>query len=434
MAWKSPANPGTKDFSCSVGRFIPSYQHFFNLCLVILYHLFSRLNRLLMKKKLPADRPIRILRITSMVAQGGVAKVVVQTALATDPSDVEIHILVFGKRFKNPPTIDENPKIKMINRKLQFFPGSYYFTIFKHTFKLARVIVRARPDLIHLHEPQFSPVVLTAAGLAGGYPVVVHLHSVYSDRRANASLAHILLERHALRRTPLIACSETIRQGAVEWLEWTRKPIALIEDGADDIPNWPSDEQLATDLIQAAAGRKIIAKMARLVPLKRIDDFLMACRILLDEGYPIFVLLMSYGKGKQKRAMRAKFDEMFAPEEGEFLFHVQAPQHLLQHIDIGVSASSLEGLGLNVLEFQVEGVPVVCTDLPAHREMVEDGQNGLLFPVGDLPALLRMLKKMLDNPELCRQIGEAGRQRAAERTWTRTAEQTTQFYREVLSK
>jgi glycosyltransferase involved in cell wall biosynthesis len=368
------------------------------------------------------------------VAQGGVAKVAVQTALATRPSDVDLHILVFGKNIRNPPTIEEHPEIKMINRKLQLFPGSYYFRIFRHTFKLAWVIMRTRPDLIHLHEPQFAPVVLSAAGMAGGYPVVVHLHSVYAARRVGFSLIQTLVEHHALRRTPLIACSETIRQGAEQWLEWTREPIALIEDGADDIPNWPSDEPLARDLMQAAAGRKIIAKMARLIPLKRIEDFLMACRILLDEGYPIFVLLMSYGKAKHNLTMRAQFESWFAPHEGEFLFRVQAPQHFLRQIDIGVSASSLEGLGLNVLEFQVEGVPVICTDLPAHREMVEDGRSGLLFPVGDLPALVRALKELLDDPERCRQLGEAGRQRAAERTWARTAEQTTQFYREVLSK
>lgn len=404
------------------------FQQLLNCC----YYPLGGLNRLLMRRRLPTGRPLRVLRIASLVAQGGVAKVAVQSTLALAPEDVRTHVLVFGKKYKNPPALEAQAGVKVTNRKLQLFPGSYDRRLFKGLWKLARIIMKERPDLIHLHEPQFTPVVAAAAGLAGGCPLVTHLHSVYTTRRRYASRAMKRRERHALRRTPLIACSQTILEGAAQWLGWTRHPITLIEDGADDTPNWPGDEALAEDLRRAANGRLILCKMARIVPLKRIDDYLTAARILLDEGYPVFVVLMSYGKKEHARQMRRRFESIFAPHEGEFLYHVPTPQPLLRHVAVGVTCSSLEGLGLNVLEYQVEGAAVVATDIPAHREMVEDGQSGLLYPVGDVPALLRALRALLDDPAQRERIGAAGRQSAERRTWQATAQRTLEFYRAVL--
>lgn len=410
--------------------------HAYDLALRVLYFGLSRFNGLrARKRKAPqAGRRLRVLRITSLVAQGGVAKVVVQTVLQMPAAEVETHLLVFGKKFKNPPVLERQTEIELVNRRLELSPGDYKSELFKHVFKLSRAIVKCRPDVIHLHEPQFAPGVLMAAGLAGGYPVAVHLHSLYQGRRLGVSPLQMRIERDSLRHVALIACSQTIKLGAEKWLRRLERPIGLIEDGADDVAIWPGEPGLARALAQAAAGRTIIAKMARLTPLKRIEDYLTACRILLDEGYPIFVCLMSYGKDKHERQMREQFETWFAPEEGEFLFHVKVPQELIKHVGIGVSTSSLEGLGLNVLEYQVEGVPVVCTDLPAHREMVTHGVNGMLFPTADVPALVRILKQMLGDEALRRRLGEAGRQSAAARKWSETGRQTVEFYRSMLEK
>lgn len=55
-------------------------------------------------------------------------------------------------------------------------------------------------------------------------------------------------------------------------------------------------------------------------------------------------------------------------------------------------------------------------------EVVEDGVTGVLAPAGDVAALAEATARLLRDPELRRRMGEAGRQRVAERfSWEKTA-------------
>lgn len=408
-------------------------RRLFDLCLRVLYHGVAPVARTLIPRARDpiAGRPLRAVRVLSKIVQGGVAKVAVQTMHAIPAEEVETTILVFDDKKATLPALERRPGIRLDNRKLRLWPGSYRRLFFRDALKLAVRIRRARPDVVHVHEPQFAPAARIAAAFAGGVPVVIHMHNDYTRRNTSMRPPQSGIYKHALRRCRLVACSRTILDAAVEFLGETRYPIRLIEDGTDDVPDRAPDERLRADLRRAAGDRKIVAKMAHLAPHKRIEDFLSAGRVLLDEGYPIFVLLMAYGKEKSEAAMRERFEATFAPEEGEFLYRVRAPQHVLGMVDVGVSTSRLEGLGLNVLEYQIEGVPVVCTDLKPHREMVVDGETGLLFPPEDVAQLVRRLRRILSEPDLAKRIGEAGRESARKRSWKNTAKATVELYRET---
>jgi phosphatidylinositol alpha-mannosyltransferase len=54
---------------------------------------------------------------------------------------------------------------------------------------------------------------------------------------------------------------------------------------------------------------------------------------------------------------------------------------------LNVSCSTVEAFGLPVAEGLAMGAPVVCSDIPAHRELVERAGAGEIFPVGDDEAL-----------------------------------------------
>jgi glycosyltransferase involved in cell wall biosynthesis len=58
------------------------------------------------------------------------------------------------------------------------------------------------------------------------------------------------------------------------------------------------------------------------------------------------------------------------------------------------------------------GRPVVASDLPELREVVLDGETGLLFKPGDKAALARQTRALLDGPGLRRRLGAAGREHA----------------------
>jgi len=404
----------------------------FDRILAALSWFYGQRNRRVLRRDTRPSGRIRALRLVSPLAHGGVAKVAVQTTLCMPTDEVETCLFVFGRKQQTPAALRKRPDIPVVKRRFRFTTFQYNWVIFSQMRELADKIRKFETDVVHLHEPTFVVPVAIAAGMAGGVPLVVHLHSLYTGRREGVSATQTRLEQRALRSARLIACTETIRRHTQEWLGETDFPIHIVPDGADDVPSWPPNPALEEDLIKAAGDRLIIAKLARIIPLKRIDDFLAACRALLDEGYPIFCLLVSYGVEQDAVEMRRKFDEMFRPEEGEFLYAVEAPQHLLPRVAIGVSASNLEGLGLNVLEFQVAGVPVVCSNIPAHREMVTDGENGLLFETENACDLTRQLRQLLDDESLRRRLAERGRETAGRYEWKCSARETVRYYREIL--
>jgi glycosyltransferase involved in cell wall biosynthesis len=97
--------------------------------------------------------------------------------------------------------------------------------------------------------------------------------------------------------------------------------------------------------------------------------------------------------------------------------------------------SLYEGFGLPAVEAMACGVPVVATSAGALSEIIEDGVTGILVPPGDANALKDALRRLLSDPELCRRMGEAGRQRVVEHfTWRKTALRTAEVYEEVLAK
>ena len=64
-----------------------------------------------------------------------------------------------------------------------------------------------------------------------------------------------------------------------------------------------------------------------------------------------------------------------------------------------------------LLEAASCGLPIVTTDVPGCRDTVIDGVTGLLVPPRDSRSLAQAMIKLLENPELIRQMGRAGRQR-----------------------
>lgn len=92
-----------------------------------------------------------------------------------------------------------------------------------------------------------------------------------------------------------------------------------------------------------------------------------------------------------------------------------------------------EGLPKSLLEAASCGRPIVTTDVPGCREIVHDGDNGLLVEARNAAALADALAKLLANPELRQQMGQRGRERVLnEFSQEIIVAQVLTLYREVL--
>jgi len=87
-------------------------------------------------------------------------------------------------------------------------------------------------------------------------------------------------------------------------------------------------------------------------------------------------------------------------------------EELLAAADLFVLPSREEGPSLALLEAMAAGLPIVATDIPGTRELVTDGQHGLLVPGQDIDALSAAILRLLDAPKLALELGAAARARA----------------------
>ena len=93
-----------------------------------------------------------------------------------------------------------------------------------------------------------------------------------------------------------------------------------------------------------------------------------------------------------------------------------------------------ESFGYVLIEAMAAGKPVVASDIPGYRYVLEDGLWGVLVPPGDPEALAAAICRLVREPSYRLALGEAGRARAAQFSWKRVALAILDYYNELLQR
>lgn len=108
---------------------------------------------------------------------------------------------------------------------------------------------------------------------------------------------------------------------------------------------------------------------------------------------------------------------------------------LLTKMDIGVMASSNEAFGRSTVEYMMAGLAVVASDGGANKEIIQDGQTGLIYKSGDPKSLADKLELLINDKEMLEKLAENG-QLAAENNFSSVANSDAVYslYKEILEK
>ena len=123
------------------------------------------------------------------------------------------------------------------------------------------------------------------------------------------------------------------------------------------------------------------------------------------------------GHGPQRQALEARAAALGVSSRLQLTGWSDDARRYLPTFDVFVLPSLNEGFPLVIVEAMLAGLPVVATAVGSVPEAVEDGKTGFVVPPGDTPALVAAIKRLLEAPDLRRQFGQAGRDRA-EREFT----------------
>ena len=106
---------------------------------------------------------------------------------------------------------------------------------------------------------------------------------------------------------------------------------------------------------------------------------------------------------------------------------------LLAAADLLALPSAVESFGVVFLEAWAQEKPVIGANIPAVAALVEEGKDGFLVPDDDPPALSQAILRLLNNPDLRRRLGEAGRAKVRERYEAgKVAEKMEAFFLELI--
>ncbi|MBQ1460143.1 MAG: glycosyltransferase [Oscillospiraceae bacterium] len=272
--------------------------------------------------------------------------------------------------------------------------------------RLRSALRRGGFDVVNAH---YASGYGTLARLAGARPLLLNVwgSDVY-EFPYQGRIKHTILLRN-LRYADRIASTSHAMADQVR---------LLLGEPDREIPVTPFGVNIGDYAGEESAPREgplTIGIVKSLAPVYAIDDLIRAFAIFTGRPEHAGARLLIYGDGPQ----RGELEEL-ARTEGvadRVTFAGVIPNtdvpRALREMDIFALTSLQESFGVAAVEAMAAGLPVAATDVPGFREVIADGETGLIVPVRDPRAMAEALSKLADDPALRRTMGQAGRRRAA---------------------
>lgn len=340
----------------------------------------------------------RILHIIPTLDQSGAEKQLVLLAAGLPRDRFDVHVCVLTR---SGPLATELERAgipwSLIGKRWKADPRAY--------FRLKRQIQRLQPDLVQTWLFAANSFGRAAAFAAGVKRVVASERSVDPWK----SWLHFAIDRRLARRTDAIVVNSSgvrdfyLRHGLPDDKFW------VIPNGVE----WSPPSRLSRAALLAALGLpphvQLLGTVGRLWPQKRLKDLIWATDLLKVIRDDLHLLII--GDGPLRQRLERYSRQVCVADRVHFLGHREDVPDLLPHLDVFWLASGYEGMPNVVMEAMSAGVPVVATDIPGTRDLVQPGVTGYLVPVGDRAGFAKQTNKLLDDVALRSRFGEAARLR-----------------------
>lgn len=278
--------------------------------------------------------------------------------------------------------------------------------------RVARTLRREKVSIVQSFLTSGRIFGTLAARLAGVPVVACGIRGeavVFHQRR------HRFFRRLTNRYSDLfLANSDAMKRKFIEAEGVEENRVAVIRNGVDlerfrsSIPTAAARERLGI----AVEGR-VVGYAGSLIPVKRVDVFLRAAGLVAetvpDARFLVVGSALSHVDPGMGEKLRAQAEDMGIASRVIFLDFQKEIHLAYSAMDLLVLPSESEGMSNTLLEAMAVSLPVVASDLPENREVVADGRNGYLFPVGDHRVLAEKIIAVLDDPGLAARFGEESR-------------------------
>ncbi|HUY07960.1 MAG TPA: glycosyltransferase family 4 protein [Candidatus Dormibacteraeota bacterium] len=291
--------------------------------------------------------------------------------------------------------------------------------------KIREILERERFDVVHLHEPLMPALPVTVLRINSEGVNVGTFHA-YARQNLGYYYGRPLLRRQFRKLDSCIAVSEPAKTFVSRYFP---ADYTVIPNGIDPETFNPS--------VPPAPGighqrRQTILFLGRLEERKGLGTLLEAYSLLRQVRDDCQLVVV--GEGPLRRGYERRVEEEGIPDvrfcgfvpEGEKASYFTAA-------DIYCAPNTgKESFGVILLEAMASGRPVVATAIDGFRQVITDGEEGLLTPPRDEAQMAVALARLLDNPPLRQQMAERGRRAAEGYAWPLVADRVLSVYESAL--
>jgi 1,2-diacylglycerol 3-alpha-glucosyltransferase len=347
----------------------------------------------------------------------------------------EVHVFAPGA----PGHVDDEPNIHRYPT-LPYEDNRIYRIPLPFSPRLSRLSAELRLDVIHSHHPAALGWVAAHHARRAGIPLIYTLHSQYQRYGAylpvgGAALTYVASRfvlgfMRACQR--IIVPTHAVRDQIIQDAPDLAARIVVLPTPLP-AEAFPQDPTRALRDKYHLNQHFTFAVASRLSAEKGLAELLEGFAALRRRRHDVRLLIL--GDGPEREELEAEAEDLHIRDAVVFAGMVpfQAMTAHLQAADAFVFASQVEAQGLVLNEAMAAGLPVVAYDAPFIRDIIVDGENGLLAKP-HFRALAIKMAALIDDEDLRRRIALEGYRTAQRYTAGRLASDLVRVYQEAIDE
>jgi len=342
-------------------------------------------------------KKIKILYVITSLGLGGAEKLLLSYIKRLDHKKYSFYVCCLREK-PDDLSLEMSEYAQIINLKIK-----NRFNLLAVLY-LLNVIKSIQPEIIHTH--LFQPrIYTTIAHLFFKRGILItHKHSVVNPKKHHIFIIFEMLS--ILLNKRVIAISQSVKQSLSKYEFIPERKIFILTNSLD----YYKFNENAISRPNLSEKSIVIGTVGRVEKIKGINYLLMAMKIILKR-FPN-AMLEVVGDGSALDDIKLLSKKLDISNSVIFFGKLANPIPNYNRMNVFVLPSLLEGFGLVLLEAMAAGVPVVATNVHGIKEVVIDGESGILIPPKNPEAIAEAVIKIIDQPQVAKNLIEKGLQRA----------------------
>jgi glycogen(starch) synthase len=316
--------------------------------------------------------------------------------------------------------------------------------------RLDRLVTEFRPDQLHAHSPVLSALAALPVAKRRGIPLLYEIRAFWEDAAvgngtgSEGSARYRLtrmLETYAAKQADAVAviCEGLRRDLVARGIDPAK--ILVSPNGVDMglFGNPPQPDQAFARSL-GLEGADVVGFIGSFYDYEGIDDLIEAMPLLIEKRPATHLLLV--GGGPMEAALKAQAEQSTAAGRIRFIGRVPHEQVERYYSLIDVLAYPRKAMRLTELvtplkplEAMAQRKLVAASDVGGHRELIEDGVTGTLFPAGNPAALAAALDGLFSNRDTWDQRRDRARLFVeTDRNWSSNISRYIPAYQKLTGK